>query len=551
MRKLAMSVAVAVICALGAACGTVTSETPDASPGTPDGSGSLGNGTACTAGDQCQTGACVDGVCCTTACEGQCEACDVAGAVGTCTPVTGAPHGTRSACTGDGTVCGGACDGVNADACAYPTVECRAASCTDGTQTAAATCEQGTCPAAVTEACAVTCGATSCVTATQVAAGYYNSCALMSDETVRCWGDNSAGQNGVDDYSGVPLLVPGLTGVKQITTANAHTCALLGDGTARCWGSNSFGELGIGVADTMMRNTPQVVKNETNSGPLTGIQAIVAGQFRTCAIVTVGTGREARCWGWNAAGAVGNGSTDVNARFPLPQPVCSSGSVAGGNCTRSTTVSEIATGREHTCARFQSGALGCWGSNIAGQLGFTIDNVAHPNPIFVRSNGANLIVDTFATAVGETGHTTCAVRRSDKVVLCWGRNAQGQLGRGNFTNPLTGQEIPSPVCRAVDGCPTLTATALGAGFRHACAISLDKARCWGGNNRGQVGDSSDTDKSVSASDVATAANVRQLAVGEFHTCALLVDGRVQCWGIGSGIGNDATDDVLAPAFPTW
>lgn len=72
----------------------------------------------------CESGNCVDGVCCNTACLGQCEACDVPGSVGTCTAVTGKPHGTRTACTAPGAgkaaICAPSCDGVKRAACAYP-----------------------------------------------------------------------------------------------------------------------------------------------------------------------------------------------------------------------------------------------------------------------------------------------------------------------------------------------------------------------------------------------------------------------------------------------
>ncbi|MFI5301871.1 MAG: Kelch repeat-containing protein, partial [Polyangiales bacterium] len=73
----------------------------------------LKNGQTCTAASDCGSGICVDGVCCNAACTGACEACDGAGSVGTCTPIAGAPHGTRTPCTATPTTCGLACDGIN------------------------------------------------------------------------------------------------------------------------------------------------------------------------------------------------------------------------------------------------------------------------------------------------------------------------------------------------------------------------------------------------------------------------------------------------------
>src|SRR5439155_908103 len=98
---------------------------------------------------ECATGHCVDGSCCDTACNGQCQACDVAGSIGTCsTLASGAPHGSRSACGSDGSACGGSCNGSSAIACAYPGVstQCRAASCSNGVETVAGS--VGTCSAA-------------------------------------------------------------------------------------------------------------------------------------------------------------------------------------------------------------------------------------------------------------------------------------------------------------------------------------------------------------------------------------------------------------------
>jgi len=126
------------------------------------------NGGMCGAAGECQSGNCVDGICCNTACNGQCEACDVAGSLGTCSAVTGAPHGQRTACMGEGT-CASVCDGTAREACAFPgsTRECRAAACADGVATAPASCDgMGACPAVVTTPCSpYTCADTACRTA--------------------------------------------------------------------------------------------------------------------------------------------------------------------------------------------------------------------------------------------------------------------------------------------------------------------------------------------------------------------------------------------------
>ncbi|MBX3184341.1 MAG: hypothetical protein KF915_17060 [Polyangiaceae bacterium] len=114
------------------------------------------NGAACSAGTECSSGVCADGVCCDTPCNGQCEACANPGSVGTCSAVTGAPVGGRPACSDDGSVCGGSCNGVQRTACAYPNVatECRAAACAAGEATFAATCNgAGACPAEETLTC--------------------------------------------------------------------------------------------------------------------------------------------------------------------------------------------------------------------------------------------------------------------------------------------------------------------------------------------------------------------------------------------------------------
>lgn len=130
------------------------------------------NGLACTEGRECGSGFCVDGVCCNSTCTGQCEACDIAGAAGTCAPLTGPPHGARPACpAGDATnPCSAAqCDGTDRLSCggfAGAQVACGSASCENGVERRASVCDsKGACKAVEPIACgAFACGANACKT---------------------------------------------------------------------------------------------------------------------------------------------------------------------------------------------------------------------------------------------------------------------------------------------------------------------------------------------------------------------------------------------------
>jgi hypothetical protein len=118
----------------------------------------LPQGSDCTSSDQCLSGHCADGLCCSDACTGQCEACDVTGARGQCVPVSGAPHGDRTACDSGTDVCSGRrCDGVDRTACsafASAATECRVASCVDGVAVLSANCDgKGACPAEQSKVC--------------------------------------------------------------------------------------------------------------------------------------------------------------------------------------------------------------------------------------------------------------------------------------------------------------------------------------------------------------------------------------------------------------
>ena len=127
----------------------------------------LALGKACTGAHQCESEQCVDGVCCDSSCGDQCEACDIPGLEGLCSATLGAPTGGRPACAGDGSTCGGSCDGDKRDACRYPDqgVMCRAPSCANGTAVVAGFCNgAGDCPPVETRDCdPYRCGNTNCL----------------------------------------------------------------------------------------------------------------------------------------------------------------------------------------------------------------------------------------------------------------------------------------------------------------------------------------------------------------------------------------------------
>ena len=172
---------------------------------------------------------------------------------------------------------------------------------------------------------------------TAIATGGFLSCALMSTGGVKCWGGN---------YGLTPVEVSGLSVGVTAIAAGAHSCALTSNGGVRCWGRNNYGQLGDGT--TSDRSTPVEV-----SGLSGGVTAIAAGAGDSCALTSTGG---VRCWGLNDFGQLGDG-TRVNRWTPV--------NVLG----LTGRVTAIAAGAFHSCALTHAGGVKCWGANAAGQLG--------------------------------------------------------------------------------------------------------------------------------------------------------------------------------------
>jgi hypothetical protein len=173
-----------------------------------------------------------------------------------------------------------------------------------------------------------------------VSGGGYHTCALLQNGTVQCWGENDRGQLGNTlGFSNVPVTVAGISSAVAISTGFLHSCAVLSDGSTRCWGHNISGQLGNGT--TVNSSSPVQVSGL--SGPM---QIATGGSFeggQSCALMP---NRSARCWGWNAYGQLGNGTTTDS-----PTPVTVTG--VGGLTWSSSdpTVATIDTGGRATGIR--------------------------------------------------------------------------------------------------------------------------------------------------------------------------------------------------------
>jgi alpha-tubulin suppressor-like RCC1 family protein len=176
--------------------------------------------------------------------------------------------------------------------------------------------------------------------------GISSTCAVLTDGTGRCWGNDGQGQlgNGMGSSSTTPVVVAGLTNAVDVVAGENFACARKQNQTVECWGHNSFGQLGNG--NTALQQSPVAVSG------LTDATEIVAGPRSVCALVANGA---MRCWGWNFHGIFADGTTNNSS-----QPVAAQG-LSG--------VTSVSKGLTSICVVIAGGAVKCWGSEQSGQLG--------------------------------------------------------------------------------------------------------------------------------------------------------------------------------------
>ncbi|MEZ4866392.1 MAG: C13 family peptidase [Caldilineaceae bacterium] len=348
----------------------------------------------------------------------------------------------------------------------------------------------------------------------QISAGYEYTCALTSSGGVKCWGRNTYGQlgNNSRDDSNVPVDVSGLTsGVRAISAGLYHTCALTTTGGVKCWGANGAGQLGNGSVTAS--NVPVDV-----SGLTSGVNAISASGWHTCAVTTTGG---AKCWGDNYDGQLGN-----NSRTSSSIPVDVDGLASGVSTISAVGFwdGDLDISVSYTCVLTTAGGVKCWGRNDYGQLGnnSTVNSLV---PVDVSS------LSTGISAISANGAHVCALTTVGGA-KCWGRNSSSELGNNSTTN----SSVPVDVSGLTS---SVNAISAGGGFfdpryvymAHTCALTtVGGVKCWGNNYYSQLGDSNRADAStpVDVSDLAS--GITAISSGGLHTCVITTSSGVKCWG---------------------
>lgn len=246
---------------------------------------------------------------------------------------------------------------------------------------------------------------------------------------------------------------------------------------------------------------------------------VSAGGQTTC---EVRPGGDAWCWGDNAYGQVGDGTTTTR---PVRARVKGSGWAT------------VSTGGAVTCGTKDDGSLWCWGLNNFGQLGRG-DKATKTSPRRIGSG-------TSWREVAVSWHHACALQ-TNGTAWCWGSNENGQVGIGSTGRTSTPTQVAG----------SSRFTSLTTGGWHSCGVTRSgDARCWGGNKAGQLGDGTAArrvkPKKVNGSD-----KYASLSADWVRTCGVTTRGTVNCWGdnangeLGNGTRTSSSTPVVVSGGST-
>ncbi|MFN3203052.1 MAG: fibrinogen-like YCDxxxxGGGW domain-containing protein [Bradymonadia bacterium] len=295
-------------------------------------------------------------------------------------------------------------------------------------------------------------------TATFLDTDFYHNCVVLDNGRVKCWGQGSWGNLGQGNTStygsnasnmgdnlpyvdlgtenGQPLLA------SQVTAGYLNSCAILEDGRVKCWGYNGHGELGHGNNTGRGDNPGEMGNNLAFTDLGTGRTAKYIGNniHNFCAVLD---NDRVKCWGHSGYGTLGYGDTnnrgDAANEMGDNLPYVDFGTDGQGNPL---TVKNLWTGAYHNCVLLENGGTKCWGINYYGSLGQGYGNNVRIGES-ANEMGDNLPYMDFGTdgqgqplvvADMNLGHYFGCALFTDGSQKCWGYGAYGQTGLGNSNN---------------------------------------------------------------------------------------------------------------------
>lgn len=345
-----------------------------------------------------------------------------------------------------------------------------------------------------------------------------------------------------------PGGTPGDTGATSKELVNLSvsgnvTCMRAPDLQAKCWGRGTWAQHGVQTTDALGDDEPVA------SIPLlplgTGVEQISASFMSVCALLE---GRlDFRCWGGTAStGAWG---------YPFHGILGDDEPISDGQVISvSSTIEAIdASARTHTCILLEGGTMKCFGVNGYGQLGYGHTDSLCDEPNETVESLPTVSVGGPVVELALADNSTSCVRMVDGSVKCWGNNAGGILAQPDHPDAIGDDDVPAdypPIELAGE-----SVVQLSAGPQSICAVHADGAlSCWGyvsaalGYAAAAAGVGTfigDFETPASIGHVDVGAKVAQVAAGRYHTCAVLSDGGVKCWGIGTlvALGYGTTEIV--------